>query len=301
VQERQGPRPFDVSTRGLIETDPAGWLRWVGLPVGGPVQTIESDISTALAVVDKVLRVDGPSPWLAHLELQVSRDRLLPSRLLQYHALLLHRHQLPVTTTVVLLRSEAYGPELSGQFERVGPDGQATVTFNYTTIRLWERPVEQLLSGSLGVAPLAPLADLRSESLTSVLDRLDARFERESRTPSDTDELWAATLLLMGVRYTREQIRGLSERVQRMRESVTYQMIVEEGIERGIERGVALGQLQGAQHVLIDVGTERFGPPTAHEIAVIERVKSVEQLRSLGRTVIHSSSWGEALNSLPQD
>jgi hypothetical protein len=26
VQERGGPRPFDVATRGLIETDPVGWL-----------------------------------------------------------------------------------------------------------------------------------------------------------------------------------------------------------------------------------------------------------------------------------
>jgi predicted transposase YdaD len=291
VQERHGPRPFDVATRGLIEVDPAGWLRWLGLPVDGPVQPIESDISTALAAVDKVLRVDGPSPWLAHLELQVSRDRLLPSRLLQYHALLLHRHQLPVATTVVILRTEAHGPELSGQFEHPGPSGETTVRFNYTTVRLWERPAEELLAGGLGIAPLAPLADMASTSLPTVLDRLDVRFEREAPTPSDTDELWAATLLLMGVRYTREQIRGLSERVQRMRESVTYQMIVEEGIERG--------EVSGMRRLIVDLGTEKFGPPDALTIARLDRVASLERLRQLGRAILHADSWDDLLASVP--
>jgi hypothetical protein len=65
MQEGAGPRPFDVTTRRLIEADPEGWLAWIGLPADGPVQAIESDVSTVLAEVDKVLRVDGPRPTLA--------------------------------------------------------------------------------------------------------------------------------------------------------------------------------------------------------------------------------------------
>jgi hypothetical protein len=107
VQERGGPRPFDVSTRGLIEADPEGWLKWLGLPLNGRVRPVDSDISTVLATVDKVLRVEAASPWLAHVEIQAGHDPALPLRLLQYHALLLHRPQLPVSTTVVLLRRQA--------------------------------------------------------------------------------------------------------------------------------------------------------------------------------------------------
>jgi hypothetical protein len=83
MQEQHDPRPFDVTTRLLIDGDPESWLRYAGLPVNGPVRPIDSEVSTVLAEVDKVLHVEAPSPWLAHLELQSSRDRSLPVRLLQ--------------------------------------------------------------------------------------------------------------------------------------------------------------------------------------------------------------------------
>ena len=73
----------------LIELDPRAWLDWIGLPVEGPVHSIESDVGTVLAEVDKVLRVEASRPWLAHIELQANHDPDLPFRLLQYHALLL--------------------------------------------------------------------------------------------------------------------------------------------------------------------------------------------------------------------
>ncbi|MCC7372503.1 MAG: Rpn family recombination-promoting nuclease/putative transposase [Chloroflexi bacterium] len=295
MQERGGPRRFDVASRTLIDSDPAGWLTWVGLPVDGPVSTIESDVSTVLAVVDKVLRVDGPTPWLAHLEVQASRDRFLPVRLLQYHALLLHRHDVPVATTVVLLRPEANAPELTGTFEQRGPSGDPTILFRYGVVRLWERPVDELLAGSLNVAPLAPLAAFHPDRLADVLDRLDERFSRESPSPSLTDELWAATLLMMGVRYTEEQIRGLSERVQRMRESVTYQMIVNEGIERGIEQGIERGEVRGARRILLGLGTHKFGPPDPETSEALERIEDVAALEQLAEGVLDASSWPELL------
>ena len=291
MQERGGPRPFDIATRRLIETDPAGWLAWVGLPIHGPVSTVDSDISTVLAAVDKVLRVDAPSPWLAHLEFQVSRDRLLPFRLLQYHALLLHRHQLPVATTVVLLRPEAQGGELSGRLEQLGPTGERTIAFNYAVVRLWEHPVEEFLSGSLGIAPLAPLADFEPGQLPAILDRLDERFEEEAPSPSLTDELWAATLLLMGVRYDREQIRGLGERVQRMRESVTYQMIIEEGIERGLERG----EILGVRRALLNLGSQKFGPPDRASADALERIEDMGTLQQLLQAILGANSWSDLL------
>jgi len=63
VQQGAGPRPFDTTTRRLIESDPVGWLTWLGLPVDGPVAPLDSEVSTVLAEVDKVLEIDGPSPW----------------------------------------------------------------------------------------------------------------------------------------------------------------------------------------------------------------------------------------------
>jgi hypothetical protein len=54
---------------------------------------------------------------------------------------------------------------------------------------------------------LAPLAAVNPERLPEILDRLDERFEREA--PSSADELWGATILLMGIRYDRDVMLGL--------------------------------------------------------------------------------------------
>src|SRR5437870_6351451 len=104
------PQPFDATTKDLVEMHPEDWLEYLGLPRAA-VELIDADVSTVTAAADKVLRVLEPKPWLAHLELQSSRDRELPDRKLQYNVLLDRRHQLPVQSIVVLLRPEADGPE----------------------------------------------------------------------------------------------------------------------------------------------------------------------------------------------
>lgn len=294
MQERGGPRPFDAATRGLIDRDPEGWLRWLGLPVDGPVSSVDSDLATALAAVDKVLRIDSPAPWLAHVELQASSDPALPLRLLQYHALLLHRHQIPVATTLVLLRPQARLPGLTGRLQRRGPNGETTITFRYRVVRLWERPVDEILAGGLGVLPLAPLAAVEQSRLPEILHSLDERFDREA-PPSTADELWAATLLLMGVRYDRSMIRALGERVRRMRESVTYQMIIEEGIEQGIEQGRAQGELAAIRRVLLHLGAQRLGQPPADVTARIEGATDLAALERASERILSVGSWDELL------
>src|SRR5215211_2033224 len=91
VQEGAGPRPFDVAVSYLIELDPPGWLEWIGLPADGPVESLETDVGTVLAEVDKLLRINGPVPRIAHIEIQANRDPRLPARLFQYFGLLKYK------------------------------------------------------------------------------------------------------------------------------------------------------------------------------------------------------------------
>jgi predicted transposase YdaD len=298
VQQNRGPRPFDTTTRLLIDSDPAAWLRWIGLPVDGPVRPIESDVSTVLAEVNKVLRVDGPSPWLGHLELQSSHDRTMPIRLLQYHSLLLRRHDLPVESTVILLRRQADGPELTGRFEQRSPRGRLTVTFEYEVVRLWERPVDELLTGSLGLVPLAPLAQYELAMLPDVIARIDERLERDA--PASTrGDLWANIRILMGLRYDRDQVNHVLRRVREMRESVTYQDILEEGRIEGVaigeQRGVERGRAEGERQMLLRLAARRFGAPPDAIRAQVEAISDLDQLEQLADRLLNAASWDDLL------
>jgi predicted transposase YdaD len=278
--------------------------------VDGPVQAIDSEVSTVLAEVDKVLRVQSPSPWLAHLEFQSGHDRTLPIRLLQYHGLLLRRHELPVESAVVLLRPQADGPELSGRFEQRGPSGRQTIVFQFQVIRVWERPVEEFLAGSLALLPLAPLARFEPATLTDIVERMDARLTREA-PPEIVPELWASTLILMGLRYHADVGRHVLRRVRQMRESTTYQAILEEGreegearglarglergMERGLERGLEYGRAQEARRLILLFGEARLGPPDAAVRARLDALTDADRLDQLAERLLSVTSWPELL------
>lgn len=285
VQDGAGPRPFDITTRRLIEADPEGWLSWIGLSADGPVRAIESDVSTVLAEVDKVLHVAGPQPWIAHIEVQSGHDPLLPIRLVQYHALLLRRHLRPVDSTVVLLRPSADGPELTGYFEQLGPRGTVTITLAYRVIRLWERPVDELLGGGIGILPLAPLV-VEPAQVPAVIEHMQERLDRAASV-LEARELWSATLLLLGLRYDPDEARHLLRGVTGMRESSTYQAILAEGREEG--------RTEEARRLLIRLGSRKFGQPDAGTAAVLGRLNDLGALERLSDALFTATSWEQLL------
>ena len=76
-------KPFDATTKELLEADPAAWLAYLGLHVEGRVDVIVADLSTVSAEADRVFRVRGPEPFLVHVEMQSSADATLSHRLLR--------------------------------------------------------------------------------------------------------------------------------------------------------------------------------------------------------------------------
>lgn len=68
-----------------------------------------------------------------------------------------------------------------------------------------------------------------------------------------------------------------------MRESVTYQAILEEGRQ------------EGARHFLLRIGQKRFGPPSPSIMAAIEAIDDAERLEALGEQVFDVTSWEELL------
>jgi hypothetical protein len=294
VQQGPGPRPFDISGSYLVEFDPPGWLDWIGLPIDGPVHSIESDVGTVLAEVDKVLRIEAPRPWLAHIELQASHDPDLPYRLLEYHALLLRKHKIRVETTLILLRQSADGPELDGYFAQDGVVHETTATLHYRVVRLWDTPVEELLSSGLGVAMLAPLGKVEPDDVPAVMRRMDERASREV-PPTRLKELRTATRFLLGLRYDRDQILAWMQGMSWVRESSLWSIAVDEGIERGLERGREEGRFVEARRLVLEWGAERLGPPDTTTRESVERIVDLERLERLIRRSFTAASWHELL------
>jgi hypothetical protein len=281
LKGQEMPGPFDDALKHLTELSPEDWVARGGWSAA-PATLIDADIATITGASDKVIRVSGRPDWLLAVDFQAGHDTVakLPDLLL-YNSALYKRHGLPVRSLMVLLHEGADSPPLSGLYERGFPGKPFDAALRYRIVRVWQVPPEQWLSGGLGLVPLAPLGNVRSEELPAVIAQMKRRFEpAESRLAS---ELWSASFILMGLRFEQALIQTLLRGVRTMMESVTYRAIVEEG------------KAEEARRMLLKVGQTRLGKPSAAVIAGLDRLTDVAMLEELTVRSLEAASWQELL------
>jgi hypothetical protein len=281
--------PFDATGKDLIELGPADWLAFLGQPRPPElVRVIDADLSaTVTTATDKVIRIDDPQPWLALIELQAAWDADLPFDLLRRYALLRHRHRLPVSCVIVLLRPEANASAMTGSFaqtDRLGHDW----AFPFHVVRIWERPADAFLRGPLALIPLAPVAKVDPNDVPSVLSELKVRAYREA-TRLHADTLWAASIQLLALRYDEDSIKRWEGDMATLDISKTplANMFRKEG---RIE-----GRIEEAREWILTQGTKRFGAITAEAQLTITHVADLERLHALRDRLLEVKSWQELL------
>src|SRR6185312_14171973 len=178
----------------------------------------------------------------------------LPATLLMRNGLLGHRHDLRVRSGAVLLRPESDSPQLTGMYERRFPGEEAYLTFRYAVVRVWQLAPEPLLSGGLALLPLAPISAVTEAELPGIIRRMEQRLSSR-RGHKQAPLLWGAAYILLGLRYSPDLAAQLFRGVISMKESSTYQAILEEGRQEGA--------VIAMKKVLRFQGEEAFGIPDA--------------------------------------
>src|SRR5947209_6604922 len=85
---------------------------------------------------------------------------------------------------------------LTGILELRFPDESTPYdVFRYQVVRVWELSLERLLTGDLGLLPLAPLTDEAAAQLPAVVGRIEDRLRRET-IPEQADKVRAAIFVL---------------------------------------------------------------------------------------------------------
>lgn len=287
------PHPFDATLKDLVRRYPDDFKRLLGLKTPGKAHALNVDLAIVSAATDVVLGIGEPPTVVVDLNFQASRDRQLASRLHLYNALLHNQLQVPVQSTVVLLRREADDPALTGKLRYHVALRRGRVYFEFEVVRLWRQPVKRFLTGPLGGLPLAVLAQMPGgaspqRALPKVLHDIEARVARNLPPPQIAD-LWAAAFVLSGLRLPRTQAVGIFKGVLAMKESTTYQYILEEGKKEGV--------LDGVRETLISVGEDRFGKPPAAVLKTLRSIDDRDRLRRMSKKLLHARSWQELLDT----
>src|SRR5260370_8459172 len=114
--------------------------------------------------------------------------------------------------------------------------------FSYEVVRLWERLAEELLSGDVGVVPLAMLGRLAEnlsleDGLTAIAQRVVERVAKEA-PPERAKKLLTDAFLLTGLRVRRDAAARIFRGVRAMQESDTYLAILDEGQEKARRKAI---------------------------------------------------------------
>src|SRR5947199_3990 len=80
-------------------------------------------------------------------------------------------------------------------------------------------------------------------------------------------------------------VQSLRRGVVNMKESTTYQAILDEG--------KAEGEAQEARKMLLLLGRDRFGEPSAKIVAQLDAVTDLARLEALGLRLLHVKTWEE--------
>jgi predicted transposase YdaD len=289
------PKPFDITSKHLVEFHPRDWLAWAGWPVpdsDAAITIVDADLSVVSYAADKLIRVDHPAgAYIAHFEFQTTGDPTLDRRMLAYNALARLRHQLPVRSVAFLFRSQASAGPTGLVSEHV--DARSWIDFSYRLIRIWELPLESLLNGPVGILPLAPLAAELAD-LPEVVNRIAGRLRAEV-SPEETREMLQCTRLLMGMRFDGQLVESIMASLSKVLEdSSTYQLTLRRGFDQGVAQGVAQGQRQ----VLLELGTEKFGPPSEAVEKRLLAFSDPAELKKISKKILQATAWAELFDVL---
>lgn len=193
----------------------------------------------------------------------------------------------------VAARASTVRPELTGVHEREFLGRGKNLWFRYDVVRVWLESPDRLLSAGLPILPLVPVSDLAIERLPEVLTAVAERL-RDEAAPELRATLWAATAILMGLRYPREQvgelIKGVATMVLGIRgieESWVYQDI--------LAKGRAEGGLEEDRRILLDLGRDKLGPPDERVAAQLATITDQARLHRLLHGLLRVSTWDELL------
>ncbi|MCI0459939.1 MAG: hypothetical protein L0Z62_23560 [Gemmataceae bacterium] len=167
--------------------------------------------------------------------------------------------------------------------ENVGfPGEEPYLTFRYHVVRVWRLAPGPLLAGGVALLPLAPISAVTEAELPGIIKRIGQRLSGR-RGRKHAQVVWAAAYILLGLRYSPALAAQLFRGVVTMKESSTYQAILEEGRTEGA--------VAEAKKVLRLQGDDAFGPPDARTAARIERLDNLARLEELLKRIRTATSW----------
>lgn len=292
-------QPFDTTIKSIFKEDAAEILPHL-LPGVRIVEVLDIEILRPPMRTDRVYRVlYKDKPHILEVEVQAGADEDMEYRALVYHANLLRDHRLPVISLIIYL-FQATIPE-SPLHET--SDDEELLTFHFKVLPLWTLNAREYLNRHV-VSMYALLPTMQHANAEILLQAIDdmVKYYKDDESKLGRQLLWLKILLHRAETVPMQDKHIIEERIDTFEklfeedEFVRKQRMLGEriGFSKGKEEGISIGkeegEVQAAQHILVDIVSGRY--PDLREMAQQKagRTKNVEVLREVIRLLSVASS-----------
>ncbi len=281
---------YDNICKYLAETYPQDMARWL---LGEPLPLVQlepKELALEPIRADSLILLQS-SNLILHLEFQTRPDPEIPFRMLDYWTRAQRKFPTRQIKQIVIYLTPSESSLVYQNYY------QATKTrHEFELIRLWETEPRTLLQNA-GTIPFAVLAEAidKKKVLQEVANRIESLSNQQARR-----DIAAASYVLAGLTMSDNIIKQIL-RSEMMRESVTFQAILQEGrqvgiqegrqvgIQEGRQEGLQTGQIQGKREMLQRLLTRKFGtlPP---QISIQVECLTMPQLEDLAEAILDMQS-----------
>lgn len=272
---------YDATFKILVDHSPGDWARYlstVAVQIAAPVDT---SLHETKEVVDRLLQVHyGGSEFIIHVEFHAGHSgSRIPDRLFHYNASVMKRYAMTALSCVLILRSEADSPSISGTFVRtIEPFGDIH-SFRYHPIRLWQEPLERFLIPGSSLAVAGVLSDFGERDLEEAGADIRSCID-EMNDPRHREDMLYHLVVLAGMRFNRSQAESIFGRNVSVLEkySVTLQYFIRRAEAR----------------LLLESAKQIFGTPTPQIVEKVDEATS-EKLLAWNMRLRTAQSWSELI------
>ncbi|MCL1463914.1 Rpn family recombination-promoting nuclease/putative transposase [Argonema galeatum] len=212
---------YDNTCKYLAEKYPEQFFRWLLSTETTDIRVLKTELTIEPIRADSVSFLQTNSSIL-HLEFETRAysDPPMPLRMLDYYTRLKRQYSCAIEQVVIFLQ------ETGSDLVFVSEYTDTNTRHRYRVIRLWEEDPAPFLANP-ALLPLATLT--RTDSPQGLLQQVAAQAARIESIDEQRNILACADVIA-GLRFDEEIIHRIF-RKNVMKESVTYQAILEEGRE----------------------------------------------------------------------
>lgn len=234
---------YDNTCKYLAETYPTDFVQWLLSVETNDIRVLKTELSVEPIRADSLtfLKITGK---ILHLEFQTQPVSTppLPFRMLDYYTRLKRQYGYQIEQVIIFLQETSSELVFENRFE------DTHTRHDYRVIRLWEQDPTPFLANP-ALLPFATLT--RSNSPEALLEQV-AQQVATIEDISERRNILSCADILAGLRFNKELIRQLF-REDIMKESVTYQAILQQGVQLGIQQGVQQGIQQGLKQEAVSL------------------------------------------------